>query len=111
MRDAISTISCVVYLSISSGNVLNERTRAWKRGDGLYLSPMCNLNCTDACVIITPQHNNYLQVYLGHYLSRTGSIWFWPIAWLVGCFYDLIPGCTRFLLQPDRVCPFVVVAL
>ena len=42
------------------------------------------------------KHDNHLQVYPGHYLSKTGTICFWPIAWLVGCIFDLITGCTRF---------------
>ena len=92
MPDTVSTIYCMVSLCISSGS--------WKRGDGLHLSPVC-----------TSQHNNHLQVHPGHYLSKTGSICFWPIAWLVGCILDLILGCTRFLLQIDRVYPFWVIVL
>ena len=45
------------------------------------------------------------------YLWKTGTICFWPIAWLVECIFDLIPACTRFWLQTDRVYPFLVIAL
>ena len=55
--------------------------------------------------------NNHLQVYPGHNLWKTGTICFWPIAWLFECIFDLIPGCTRFWLQTDRVYPFLVIAL
>ena len=57
------------------------------------------------------ERNNHLQVYPGHNLWKTGTICFWPIAWLVECIFDLIPGCTRFWLQTDRVYPFLVIAL
>ena len=38
------------------------------------------------------------QVYPGHYISKTGTFCFWIIAWLVGCVFDLVPGCARFWL-------------
>ena len=88
MRDTISIIYCMVSLCISSGS--------WKRGDGLHLFPMCNQNYTDVCVIVTSQHNNHLQVYPGHHLSKTGSICFWPIAWLVGCVLTWFQGVPVF---------------
>ena len=43
-----------------------KRTRAWKRGDDLYLSPMCDLYYTDVCVITTSHifnpHEGYRSV-------------------------------------------------
>ena len=80
------------------------------RGWSLSL-PYVKFNYTDVCVIVTSQRHNHLQVYPGHHPSKTGSICFWPIAWLVGCIFDSIPGCTRFLLQTYRVYPFLVIAL
>lgn len=41
------------------------RTRAWKPGDGLHPSPMCNLKNTDVCVTVI---RDALQaVYLAPY--------------------------------------------
>ena len=40
----------------------------------------------------------------------SGTICFWPIAWLVGCGFDLIPVCIRFWLVTDRGYPILVMA-
>ena len=36
---------------------------------------------------LNAKHNRHLQVYAGHNLSKTGTICFWPITWLVGCVF------------------------
>ena len=61
--------------------------------------------------LLKARNNKRLQVYPFHYLSKTGAICFWPIAWFVGCVFNLIPSCTRFWLQMDRIHLFLVVAL
>ena len=47
----------------------------------------------------------------GSFLLENGhTLCFWPIAWLVGCVFDLILVCTRLSEKTDRVHPFLVIA-
>ena len=50
-------------------------------------------NCYARQIFVT---RNYVLRRNVHPCSKTGAICFWPIAWLVGCMFYLIPDCTRF---------------
>ena len=39
---------------------------------------------------VKTKHNDHLLLYPGFYLSKTGTMLFLPIAWLVGCVLLLI---------------------